>query len=479
MRKTFVLNLIIMMGVNLLIKPFWILGIDRAIQNRLGFDAYGQYYILFNFVLLLSVLLDFGIANYTTSNLAKNANLIEKQFSALFTIKLLFSALYIALTLVLAAILGYDQSVWYLILMLAINQVISFFHIYFRSNVSGLQLFKTDSILSVLDRLLMILFCSILLFSNLFELNITNFIYAQTLGYLISAAISFSFIRSKISKVKLIFDKEILWDIYKKTAPYALLALLMTLCTRVDNILIGKLLPDGDYHGGIYALGYRLLEAANMMAVLVAMLLLPIFSKMIAERQKLEPLINTALGILVAPSLIFAIACFFFQSEILVMLSPKANNYATQVFGWVILCFIPLCFMYIFGTLLTAKGSLKILNILALIALITNIGLNIWLIPKYQALGAAYAAIITQSFIGITNCFFAYKVLKISFDKIVFLKLLLLLVFLVVTAIFCKTYTISLFVSLGILSSLGMLLIFVFKLLDIKQLGSLAKSKFN
>ena len=80
MRKTFVLNLIIMMGVNLLIKPFWILGIDRTIQNRLGFDAYGQYYILFNFVLLLSVLLDFGIANYTTSNLAKNVNLLEYFF---------------------------------------------------------------------------------------------------------------------------------------------------------------------------------------------------------------------------------------------------------------------------------------------------------------------------------------------------------------------------------------------------------------
>jgi O-antigen/teichoic acid export membrane protein len=82
--------------------------------------------------------------------------------------------------------------------------------------------------------------------------------------------------------------------------------------------------------------------------------------------------------------------------------------------------------MYIFGTLLTANGSLKILNILALIALIANFGLNLWLIPKYQALGAAYAAIITQSFIGFSNCFFAYKVLKMSFDKIVFIKLLLL-----------------------------------------------------
>ena len=479
MRKTFVLNLILMMGVNLLIKPFYILGIDRAVQNRLGFEAYGQYYILFNFVLLLSVLLDFGIANYTTSNLAKNPNLLEKQFSALLTIKLLFSALYIALTLLFAGILGYDKSVWYLIFMLSVNQVLSFFHIYFRSNVSGLQLFKTDSIFSILDRLLMIVFCSILLFTNIFDLNITNFIYAQTLAYAISAAISFSFIKTKISKVKLVFDKVILWDIYKKTAPYALLALLMTLYTRVDNILIGKLLPNGDYHGGIYALGYRLLEAANMMAALVAMLLLPIFSKMIAEKQKLEPLINTALGLLIAPSFIFGIACFFFQNEILVMLSPNANSYATQVFGWVILCFIPLCFMYIFGSLLTANGSLKILNILALIALVTNFGLNLWLIPKYQALGAAYAAIITQSFIGFTNCFFAYKVLKVQFDKIIFLKLFILFILLVATAIICKTYTIPLFVSLGILSSFGALLIFVFKLLDIKQLGNLAKSKFN
>jgi O-antigen/teichoic acid export membrane protein len=116
-----------MMGVNILIKPFWILGIDRAVQNRLGFEAYGQYYILFNFVLLLSVLLDFGIGNYTTSNLAKNPNLLEKQFSALLTLKILFSLVYMIATLVLAAILNYDTNIWFLIFMLSFNQVLSFF----------------------------------------------------------------------------------------------------------------------------------------------------------------------------------------------------------------------------------------------------------------------------------------------------------------------------------------------------------------
>jgi O-antigen/teichoic acid export membrane protein len=479
MRKTFVLNLILMMGVNLLIKPFWILGIDRAVQNRLGFEAYGQYYILFNFVLLLSVLLDFGIGSYTTSNLAKNPDALEKQFSALLTIKILFSALYIVTTLILAYILNYDKSIWFLIFMLSFNQVLSFFHIYFRSNVSGLQLFKIDSVFSVLDRLLMIIFCSILLFTSIFELNIINFIYAQTLSYAICAVTSFLFISKKINTIKLVFDKAILWDIYKKTAPYALLALLMTLYTRLDNILIGKLIPNGEYHDGVYALGYRLLEAANMMAALVAMLLLPIFSKMIAEKQKLEPIIHSALGLLVAPSFIFGISCYFFQTEILTMLSPNANSYAVEVFGWVILCFIPLCFMYIFGTLLTANGSLKILNILALIALVTNFVLNLWLIPKYNALGAAYAALITQSFIGVSNCIYSYFALKNQFNKPIFVKLGVLFILLTILAFLLKQNTIPLFTSLGLMSLVGVFLIFVFKLLDIKQLSILTKSKFN
>lgn len=468
-----------MMGANLLIKPFWILGIDRAVQNRLGFEVYGQYYILFNFVLLLSVLLDFGIGNYTTSNLAKNPNLLQKQFSALLTLKILFSLVYMVVTLILAAILSYDMSLWFLILLLSFNQVLSFFHIYFRSNVSGLQMFKVDAFFSVFDRMLMIGFCSVLLFTNIFELNITNFIYAQTLAYGISAAVSFAFIGNKVNKITLVFNKAILWELYKKTAPYALLALLMTLYTRMDNILIDKLLYDGKYHDGIYALGYRLLEAANMMAALVAMLLLPIFSKMIAEKISLEPLVNTALGLLIIPSFVFGIACFSFQSEIITLLSPNANSYATEVFGWIILCFIPLCFMYIFGTLLTANSSLKTLNVLAAIALLTNFLLNLWLIPQYQALGAAYAAIITQTFIGLSNCYFAYKILKIKFNKTLFIKILASFLALCAVAIICKYYTIALLASLGMLCMSGVFLIFVFKLLDIKQLGNLAKSKFN
>ncbi len=468
-----------MIGVNLLIKPFWILGIDRVVQNKLGFSVYGQYYMLFNCTLLLSVLLDFGIASYTTSSLAKNPSLLQKQFPAILSIKVIFSILYLIGTLILAFLFNFDTHVLYLVFLLSLNLVLSYFHIYFRSNVSGLQLFKTDSLFSVIDKFLIIIFCSILIWGNLFELNIENFILAQTLGYFLSACSSFLFIKTKLSKFSISFDKATLWQVYKHTAPYALLALIMTLYTRADNILLGMLLVDGDYHNGIYALGYRLLEAANMFAALVSMLLLPIFSKMIGEKQSLKPIIELATGLMIAPGLIFGAVCFAYQNEIMLLLSPNANDYSITTFGWVILCFIPLTFMYIFGTLLTANGSLKTLNILATIALVINIVLNVILIPRFQALGAAYAAVITQGFIGITNTIYAHKMLKLPFNRIQYFKLLILLALTILTIIFCKMNTLNLIPSLLIIGTIGLLLIFAFKLLDIKQLNVLFGSKFN
>jgi O-antigen/teichoic acid export membrane protein len=47
--------------------------------------------------------------------------------------------------------------------------------------------------------------------------------------------------------------------------------------------------------------------------------------------------------------------------------------------------------------LLTASGDLKALNWMAACGMLLNIGLNLVLIPRYQALGAAWASLITQA----------------------------------------------------------------------------------
>ena len=72
--------------------------------------------------------------------------------------------------------------------------------------------------------------------------------------------------------------------------------------------------------------------------------------------------------------------------------------HSSKTFGWLLLSFIAISCNYIFGTLLTANGSLKQLNIMAFTGVFINLFLNMILIPEYGSEGAAFASLITQLF---------------------------------------------------------------------------------
>jgi O-antigen/teichoic acid export membrane protein len=87
-----------------------------------------------------------------------------------------------------------------------------------------------------------------------------------------------------------------------------------------------------------------------------------------------------------------------------------AEEYAA-VFGILIYGIIPISMTYVYGTLLTAAGRMKQLNLLAAIALAINVGINLIAIPRYGVVGSAYASLVAQSFmavtqIGVALCFF-------------------------------------------------------------------------
>ena len=49
MQKKFVVNLALLLFLNLLVKPFYILGIDAEVQNQVGAEDYGMYFSIFSF----------------------------------------------------------------------------------------------------------------------------------------------------------------------------------------------------------------------------------------------------------------------------------------------------------------------------------------------------------------------------------------------------------------------------------------------
>ena len=81
MKRKFITNLALVIFLNLLVKPFWIFGIDRTVQNVVGADGYGFYFSLFSFSLLLNILLDAGITNFNNRSIARNPGRLSEFFS--------------------------------------------------------------------------------------------------------------------------------------------------------------------------------------------------------------------------------------------------------------------------------------------------------------------------------------------------------------------------------------------------------------
>ena len=283
MRRKFITNLALVITLNLLVKPFWIFGIDRTVQNVVGAEQYGFYFALFNFSLILNMLLDLGVTNFNNRDISQNSQLLNKYFSNIILLRLLLGVFYFVISIAVAWLWNYNGDQIKFLMFLVFNQFLSSFILYLRSNIAGLQLFKTDSVISVLDRTIMIVICSVLLWGNVTDtpFQIKWFVFAQTVAYSITALVAFILVLLKSGKIKIKFDMQFSFAILKKSYPFAILTILMASYNRFDAILLDRLLTDGSLQAGIYAQAFRILDAASMFALLFAGLLLPIFSKMI------------------------------------------------------------------------------------------------------------------------------------------------------------------------------------------------------
>ncbi|GAP43124.1 membrane protein [Lentimicrobium saccharophilum] len=418
MQRKFLTNLGFLLLLNLLIKPFWIFGIDRTVQNVVGAEDFGFYFAIFNFSFLFNILFDFGITNFNNRNIAQNSQLLNKHFSSIIILKFLLAVVYFIVTFSVGIIWGYRGNELWMLGLLGINQFLISFILYLRSNVSALLLFKTDSLLSVLDRMLMIAICSVLLWGRITDqtFRIEWFVYAQTVSYALTALIALLIVIKKASFRRLNWNFPFFLMIIRQSLPFAILVLLMTFYNRIDSVMIERLIGgvQGKEQSGIYAHAYRLLDASNNIAYLFSVLLLPLFARQIKSGERVENLVRLSFTLLFVVSVILAAVSWFYRVEIMDLMYDHFIPESASVFGVLMGCFIAISTTYVFGTLLTANGNLKQLNLIAAGGMLLNISLNVLLIPRFGALGSAWTSLITQGIMAIAQIilvliFFRFK----------------------------------------------------------------------
>jgi len=476
MLKKYLSDLAFMQLLNLLIKPVWILVIDRAVQNALPKSVYGNYFALFNFSIMFFIILDLGLNGFSTTQVARDNRKIASLAGSIIGPKILLSLVYVLVVFTVGFVMGYSSQEFSILLLLCCLQIFTSFNQYFRTIVASLQKFKWDGVFMVLDRVIIITLCAFLIWGNIpgFKLSIINFIWVQIIGIGAVFLTLIVFLFEHLRHLKISFNISKLVPLMKKSWPFAVLVALMGLYNNIDSVMLKTLVSDAE--AGEYALGFRLYFALLMFAQIFSGVLLPFFSKNMTDKPTIELVASYTSKLLMWIGLTAACLSFAYQTEIMDLLYPsKSSVQAAQAFSILMFGFVGSVLILVYGALLTARLSLKELNIAAGITLSINLLFNAVFIPKYGASGAAFTTLVSQLLFGVICYFLCFKKFNFVWVKTELFKQILGVCLLFVVIIFAKQYFNNLVVHLGVITLTIILVAYLFKLFQASQLKSLLR----
>jgi len=140
--------------------------------------------------------------------------------------------------------------------------------------------------------------------------------------------------------------------------------------------------------------------------------------------------------------------------------------------------FIALSGIQVYGTLLTANGSLMKMNVIFVIGVFVNVILNYFFIRYYKAEGAAVATVITQFFVLIAQIRLVNLTFELKTNYSVIFRIAAF-IFTVIGVSWAITFFSLFDWKLNFISIIiaGLLLALTFKLIDIKMIRNLLLSE--
>jgi O-antigen/teichoic acid export membrane protein len=394
----FLRHVSLLLVLNLAIKPLYLLVVEARIQDALGPEVYGTYFPALGLATLLNILLDWGLTNHLTRDVAANPAGWKRIAGGAFRTKGLLIPLYFSVLIAGGVAIGWRGEALGWLVWAGLNQALLSAVLFLRGGLQGLGNHRADALVSVADRALLLAGLGALLaWSDAFELP---YLLAGTTASLILAA---GFAAVQLRATPRPAQDPAAVDSTRAAlragTPYALLVLLMMAYHRLDAILLERMRADGALQAGLYAMGYRLFEAANMVGYLVATVLLPYFTRMLASGEDVRPLAAGAARALAIGGTALAAAAWADPAGILAPFYSASVAEAAPILPPLMLSFAVFAQGYVFSTLLTARGELRLLIGFAAAGAVVGAVLNVLWIPSAGAVGSAWASAAAQTLV--------------------------------------------------------------------------------
>ncbi len=377
----------------------------------LGAENLGIYIFALSFMAIFSIVIDFGLSNFITREVAKEQSDAQKLYSNVLSFKVISSLIAIGLIVFFINILNYPELTRQLVYLAAILMVIESLVLSSFAIVRGYHNLKYESFGTIgVQVIVSILGVTVLQFTEDIRLlmgvlivgNLANLIYVT---YLI--------IRKLNLKIKLQFNFYYWRNIFLIVLPFALAAGFNKIYGAFDQVLLSKLASDLSL--GYYAVAYKLTFSLQFLPLALVAALYPAMSTYYKEdKQMLNKSFTRAVYYLIILTIPLSAGIIILAKEF--VLSLYTVEFAASILPLQILI-SSLFFLFInfpLGSLLNASDKQRKNTINIALAMIFNIVMNVVLIPKHQEIGAAISSTISTIFLFCLGIIAVRNIIKID-----------------------------------------------------------------
>ena len=368
-------------------------GTSILLARYLGKEKLGEYGAIYAYLALFGFLATFCLEQI----LAREVSLRREQAAEIFhtgrVTALVFSLIGTALALALAPFFGYHGQLHWLIAVAALDMMIlppvRFSSIVFQVDM---RLWYSVAIGLFRQALWLVAVALLALKSAAFPWVIA----ARTLCGVVEALV----LLGSVNRLGLVrgagrFVREEARLLLKAGFPIVLTTLAAGIYHRIDQVMLHKM--SGDLVLGPYVIAVQLTELFSALPVALMVSLFPALAQSAREDEKFQKYLSETFRFLMV---VVCAAC--------ALMTPIAapvvelfygKQYATTASLLVVLIWseVPIFFNVAGGNALVAKNLQKHTPIPALGCAGVNILLNLWAIPRYGALGACWATVVSYS----------------------------------------------------------------------------------
>jgi len=385
---TFTKNTLITTITQVLVFIF-ALGTSIIIARGLGPEGKGIYSMALLLSSFLMYFTNFGIQSSTVYYLGKKRYSPKEVFgyNIIYTIFLGSFAILIGLVIILffrnSLFPGIEAKYLFLGLFLVPFQLFLPFLLYI---MLGLQRFKEYNFILLFRVLVLFMFTGIFLLG--FHFGIKSAIIAEILSFVIACTVIFFMVKKETKGVFLTINKNYIKDSFLYGIQSYLGSILNFLHSGIVAFLVNLLL--GPLMVGFYTLSAGLSEKLWLISDAVGTVLFPRVSSENDERKKKEftPLVfrNFLFIVILLVILLFALAHWT-----IVLLYSDAFIKSVQPFRILLLGAIAIAGWKILESDIKGRGKPIINTYIIGVSVVLNIVLNLFLIPKFGIIGAAWA----------------------------------------------------------------------------------------